>query len=232
MKNICLIICLLFLISCSTVSNSGVAAKTSVFDTNNSLWELFPGEKRRANALQTLYLPLFVNYSPNKQLASRLHYKLQLALNQDGRVQVKDDKKEAKLWLEGSIVGYTKTAISYNSLNVPRTYRIVIFVNLILKEHDVSSAKSHIILEKNNIRFDTDYSIVESKYIVLERLLDGLTDRIVATIFDGWYAKLKDDQELNKIKVDNVFESGYADEYLETQKKKNIDRNYLPHDTK
>lgn len=170
------------------------------------LADKFKGEKNDPGAYQTIFIHTFRNLSSRGILSSRLKEKLKLAYARDGKLQVSSEKKAAKVWLYGSIVKYQKIPTRFNRFNQTASYRlgVVVTIRLVLNPN----YKKEVLLNQRPVRYDTYYDPLEipfeSEFLANERLLDGLVDRIVYTSFEGWYSKLKSEEELNKRKTLNI----------------------------
>ena len=171
----------------------------------------FKGEKNNPRTYQTIFIQPLYNQSRRGILSSRLKEKLEIAYNADGKLQVRSDKKSANVWLYGNILKYQKIPMRFNHFNQVVTYRLVTIasIKVILNP----SYEERTLLERRTIRYGVYYNPLEipfeSEFLANERLLDGLADRIIYTSFEGWYSKLKSEEELNKKKNSNFINKKY-----------------------
>lgn len=160
--------------------------------------ESIDGEEVIPLKYTSLYIHHFDNRSYDGQVITRLKEKLQVAFMQDGRLKVLPEKKEADLFLYGTVGLYKQIPSSYDRFGQPVRFQLSIIVKMKVR---VNPAKGEdVFLDNRVVRYDTTYSPrvapFETRFSAEERLLIGLTDRIVQTTFSGWYSELKTDREL------------------------------------
>ena len=166
----------------------------------------FKGEKSDPRTYQTIFIHSFLNKTSKGILSPRLKEKLEIAYNADGKLQVRSEKKTAKVWLYGTILKYQKIPIRYNQFNQAVRYRlgIITSIKIVLNPKYIEQT----LLERRLIRYDINYNPLEipfeSEFLANERLLDGLANRIIYTSLEGWYSELKSEEELNRTKNYNL----------------------------
>ena len=163
------------------------------------------GENSQAETYRTIYISLFDNQSLRGEFTSRLQQKLQILVNTSGKLQLETDSTKAELILDGNITEYEQIPASYNQLYQVTAYIVSLTVDISLFKNVKNGTE--ILFENRDIRFDTRYypldSPYESEFIMQERLLDGIGERILYTTLNGWYNRLKTAAELNKPISDN-----------------------------
>ena len=173
----------------------------------------FRGEGNDPETYQSLYVHVIQNNTNRGLLGSRLKQKLEVAFNSDGRLQVVTEKNEAHVWFYGKILNYQKIPRRFDQFNQVTSFRLGILVqirvalNPKLEDENYPHAR---LLIKRRVRFDTNYSPLESPFeaeiLANERLLDGLTDRVVYAAVEGWYSALKRADELNREENKNLLD--------------------------
>ena len=178
--------------------------------------EGFRGERNDPETYQSLYVHVIQNNTNRGLLGSRLKQKLEVAFNSNGRLQVITERNQAHVWFYGKILNYQKIPRRFDRFNQVTSFRLGILVQIRVvlnpKMEGVSSPNARLLIKKR-VRFDTNYSPLESPFeteiLANERLLDGLTDRVVYTAVEGWYSALKRTDELNRDNENkNLFNQG------------------------
>ena len=181
----------------------------------------FRGEQNKPATYQTLYLHVIKNRSNQSLLSSRLKQKLTFSFNSGGHLQVISNKKKAHVWFYGKITNYQKIPLRLDQFNRVTTFRLGILVevkitlNSALQEANQTPnsdiKRQEILLIKKEVRFDTNHSPLEPPFeteiLAHERLLDGLTDRVVYASIEGWYSQLKRVDELNQKQNSNLLKT-------------------------
>ncbi len=173
--------------------------------------ENFIGEGNQPETYQTLYINIIQNNNNQSLLESRLKQKLKFAFNSDGRVQIVSKKKKAQILFYGKIINYQKIPLRFDLFNRVTAFRLGILMRIRITLNSNTNSeinKPEKILIKKEIRFDTNYSPLELPFeiesLANERLMDGLTNRVVHTSIEGWYSRLKRPDELNYEKSGNL----------------------------
>ncbi len=203
MKKYLIYILTILILNCQTVEEKKTA-KYAPKSTAKKIFENFKGEYSNPETHQTMYIHNFKNRSSKVDFPARLRQKLQIIFNSDGNISIENNKKNASVWLYGDILNYQKIPLNYNEFGRVIKFRIFVLMQVKLKMNPAISNET--LLGNRIVRFDTNYvpteQPYESEFSVQERLLDGLTDRVVYTVLNGWYTKLKTEEELNQEKID------------------------------
>ncbi|MCS6984392.1 MAG: LPS assembly lipoprotein LptE [Leptospiraceae bacterium] len=154
---------------------------------------------------RSIYIHHFDNRTFQADLVRRLRDRLQVTYQLDGRLKVAREKDEADLWLYGTVESYQENPVSFDNVGQPTQFWLTLIVSIRqrvnhLKFSELGEAES-ILLENRTIRFDTSWTPrlppFESQFNAQERLILGISERILKTSFEGWYSDLKTPRELN-----------------------------------
>lgn len=188
-------------LSCSSSQEKQTEPATPV---DKSL-QAVDGEEIIPQKYRSIYIQNFRNRNYESDLIGRLKEKLQLQFQQNGRLKVELNKDKADVILYGSLESFREVPATFDRFGQPSTYSLFSIVEVTLRVHQKHLEKDNpnansIIMEKRIVRFDTTYSPrqppFESRFTAIERLLDGLSQRTVHTVFNGWYSELKTKEEL------------------------------------
>ena len=199
------ILCLIF--NCRTTSNN---VRYEPPNVATAIAKSFKGEDKQVLSYRTLYVSLFDNDTLKGELSSRLQQKLQIIFNTSGSLQVETEEK-AQIWLQGTILSYESVPVRYNQLYEVSEYLISLIISINIIQNETIGSEQ--LLEDRVIRFDIAYNPIEapyeSEFLAIERLLNGISERTLYTVLNGWYNQLKTETELNKSKTNfNVIPTG------------------------
>lgn len=191
---------MLIALSCNTTPEKTSGSKDTISATISSIY----GEEIIPLKYTTIYIHLFDNRTYSSDAVHRLKEKIQISYNRDGKLKVTPEKAKAELWLYGEVSLFTQTPLNYDNFGQPVSYAITIICSIKVRENPVKNTDNNppdgVLLDTKIVRFDTTYSPriapFETKFIAEERLLDGVSDRIIFTSFQGWYSEMKSNQEL------------------------------------
>lgn len=198
---------LLLIFSCGSTPKKDRGEET---DALSGTLQSIDGEDVIPQKYKEIYVHLFRNQSFKADFVHRLKEKIQDEFRRDGRLIVSDDKNKADLWMYGSIESFLRAPIDYDEFGKPLRIRLALVVSF--KLWDPKNPEDPVVLDTRLIRFDTGFSSrlppFESEFSAEERLLEGISRRIVYTSFEGWYTELKDKVELgyekdNRTEIDD-----------------------------
>ena len=104
--------------------------------------------------IQTVAVPVFVNKTGEPRLASVLTNGVVEAFSTNGRLRVVR-REDADAVLEGEVIRYSVTSISYDSQANVRQYRLVVTMNLKL----LDMKKSAVVFEEHGLSEKADFNV-------------------------------------------------------------------------
>lgn len=161
---------------------------------------------------RSIYIHHFDNRTFQTDMVRRLKERLQTTYQLDGRLKVRSDKESADLWLYGTVEQFGENPVGYDNFGQPTQFLLTLVVTIKqrvnLQRHPEVNEEQSVLLENRVIRFDTTWAPrlppFESQFNAQERLILGISERIVHTSFDGWYSDLKTPRELNYDKYETL----------------------------
>lgn len=176
---------------------------------------MIDGQEIIPSQYKTVYIHNIRNRTSEFYISQRLKEKLKTRYLSDGRLQIKNKKEDADIWLYTTIEYYHKTPLHYDRFGRPTEYRLAIAATLRVQKNMKKANENEAPEKKMNEdsvllpnRTVTAYHMFSPKNFQNERdtqetLLDSVADRIIYTSFNGWYTELKTDQELNYTQYKN-----------------------------
>lgn len=161
---------------------------------------------------RSIYIHYFDNRTFQADLVRRLRDRLAVSYQLDGRLKVSQNKEEADLWLYGTIEKYQENPVGFDNFGQPTQFWLTLVVNIRQRVNNEKypdlSEHQDTLLENRIIRFDTSWTPrlppFESQFNAQERLILGISERILKTSFEGWYSDLKTPRELNYDRYENL----------------------------
>ncbi len=156
------------------------------------------GEEAIPRKYKTIYIHNFTDSTFESGLTGRLKQTLTVRFSMDKRFKVESDKQKADLWLFGNIDQFEEYPVSYDQFGEAERYRYTIVATVWVRPNPEISEEN--LFDKKTVRFDTMYQPrtppYENEFTAKERLLNGLSNRILKQVVTGWYSDLKTSEEL------------------------------------
>lgn len=156
------------------------------------------GEEAVPLKYKSIYIHNFESRAYSAPLVGSLKEKLTMRFSLDKRLHVESIKEKADLWLYGRIDEFRKIPRQFDQFGAPESYLLSAIVTVWVRPNTALSEED--IFEKKSVRFDASFSpksgAHETEFIARERLLRGLSERILAVVKSGWYSELKTSEEL------------------------------------
>jgi len=181
----------LFINSCGSTDKK--EDKNSI---TNQIANEFDGDN--TNNYHVILIENFSNQTSEFELNDRLYEKIRSSFEHDGRLKVESTKKNADLLLKGKLLEYLKRPIAYDAFGQTKEYELNLIIGLNLR---VNTKRSDEVLFENrmirySVKWNTSIPPFENEYDAQERLLEGIKERVMLTVFSGWYSELKTLKEL------------------------------------
>lgn len=186
------VVFLLLFVSCQGTQQKTKQSKS--VETKNSAQSLLSENQNPQINFTSVYIELFDNQNTEAGLNARLRQKLMYQYSSDSRLAVQRTREQADLVLSGSIDSFALLPISYDPLHNTTRYQLQIVVTFYLTPHsqeNYSESVKNLILGKRQAQYSSFYSSQMSGLNALEnakeKLLEGISRRIVHVSLDNWY---------------------------------------------
>jgi hypothetical protein len=169
-------------------------------EVKNGEGKKFPvdGDEVIPRKYKSIYIHNFTNNSYEGELTGEIKDTLFQKFSLQRRFKLTSEKNKSDLWLYGQIEYFKLTPRDIDEFGRVTRYLMTIIVTIWVRPNSAISSED--ILDKSNVRFDTFYAPdlppYENEFGARQRLVEGLSDRIVQTVLTGWYSDLKTNEEL------------------------------------
>ncbi|MFH1460508.1 MAG: LptE family protein [Candidatus Omnitrophota bacterium] len=135
--------------------------------------------------LKSVYIETFKNYTDEPNIENDLRTKIIAAFQNDGNLNIATNE-EADAVLKGSLVGYSRHGLRYDSNQGVQEYRLVISVNF----EFIDKSTNTVIIDAVNFSGDTSFYLTGSQALsektARSQALDDLSHRILNKIITLW----------------------------------------------